>query len=118
MIAGGEHRDVELEEFVDDGGRDAESAGGVFGVGDDQINGALLDERRQVLAHADAPGASEDIADKENAHGGDLKPWMVTRGKTSMVVGRWSMGKESTVDGRRQRQSVVVCRSQFPDELG
>ena len=78
MIAGGEHRDVEVEELVDDGGRDAESAGGVFRVGDDQINRALLDERRQVLAHADAAGASEDVANKENTQCDDLKPWMVT----------------------------------------
>ena len=49
--------------------REAESAGGVFGVDDDEIDGAALDDVAEVLVHDAAAGAAEDVADEEDAHG-------------------------------------------------
>ena len=38
VVAGGEHVGAEVEEFVGGSGGDAEAAGGVFGIDDDQID--------------------------------------------------------------------------------
>ena len=68
VIAGGEDVDAEVEKLVDDLRSDAEAAGGVFAVGDNQVDAVLL-----LTSRADArwtmvrPGPSEDVADEENA---------------------------------------------------
>ena len=59
---------AEIEELFGDGGRDAESAGSVFAVDDEQVDGVRFQHVREVLAHDVAAGGTEDVADEENIH--------------------------------------------------
>jgi hypothetical protein len=68
MVAGGDDVRAEVEEFFRDGGRDAETAGGVFAVDDEEIDGVSFDELGQVLAYDVAARRAEDVADEENVH--------------------------------------------------
>ena len=70
VVAGGEDVGAEVEELVGDRRGEAESAGGVFSVDDDEVDGAALDDVADVLAHDAATGAAEDVADEEDAQWG------------------------------------------------
>ena len=55
-------------EFFGDAGSDAEARGGIFAVGDDQIDLALLDQVREAFTDDVAPGRTDDVTDEEGTH--------------------------------------------------
>ena len=57
-----------IDQFVVDRLGDAEAAGGVFAVDDDEIELPFGDQARQSLDDDGAPGAADYVADEENAH--------------------------------------------------
>ena len=57
VVAGGHHVDAEIEEFFGERRRDAEAGRGVFAVGDYQIDGVLLNQRRQAVFRDTDPDA-------------------------------------------------------------
>jgi hypothetical protein len=59
---------AEVEEFFGDGGGDAEAAGGVFAVDDEEIDGVGFEDVGEMLAYDVAAGRTEDVADEENVH--------------------------------------------------
>ena len=68
VVAGGDDVSAEVEELFCDGGRDAEAAGGVFAVDDEEIYGVGFEDVGEVLAYDVAAGRTEDVADEENVH--------------------------------------------------
>ena len=58
VVAGGDDVGAEVEELFGDGGRDAEAAGGVFAVDDEEVDGVGFEDVREVLADDVAAGAS------------------------------------------------------------
>ena len=68
VVAGGDDVRAEVEELFCDGGREAEAAGGVFAVDDEEIDGVGFKHVGQVFADDVAAGGAEDIADKEDIH--------------------------------------------------
>ena len=68
MIAGGDDVGAEVEELFGDGGGEAEAAGGVFAVDDEEVDGVGFEDVGEVLMHDVAAGGAEDIADEENVH--------------------------------------------------
>ena len=80
VVAGGDDVGAEVEELFGDGGREAEAAGGVFAVDDEEIDGVGFKHVGQVLADDVAAGGAEDIADKEDLH------WKSLYGEGSCLV--------------------------------
>ena len=68
MIAGGDDVGAEVEELVGDGGGEAEAAGGVFAVDDEEINGVGFKDVGEMFADDVAAGGAEDVADKKDVH--------------------------------------------------
>jgi len=68
VVAGGDDVGAEIEEFFCDGRGDAEAAGGVFAVDDEEIDGVGLDDMGQVFADDVAAGGAKDVADEEYIH--------------------------------------------------
>ena len=68
MITCGDDVRTEIEELFCDGGREAEAAGGVFAIDDEQINVVGFKHVGKVFAHDMTAGGSKDIADKEDIH--------------------------------------------------
>jgi hypothetical protein len=58
----------EIEELFCDGGGDAEAAGGVFSIDDEEIDGVGFDDVGKVFADDVAAGGAKDIADKKDVH--------------------------------------------------
>jgi hypothetical protein len=67
MIAGGEDVGTHVKELVGNGGSEAESARGVFGIDDDEVNGMAGDDVAEVLANDAAARAAEYVTDEEDA---------------------------------------------------
>ena len=59
---------AEVEELFCDGGGDAEAAGGVFAVDDEEVYGVGFEDVGEVLAYDVAAGRAEDVADEKNVH--------------------------------------------------
>ena len=68
VVAGGDDMGAEVEELFCDGGGDAEAAGGVFSVDDQEIAGVGFEDMGQVFADDVATGGAKDIADKKDVH--------------------------------------------------
>ena len=68
MVTGGDYVRAEVEELFGDGGREAEAAGGVLAIDDEEIDGVGLDQVGQVLMHDVSAGGAKDIAYKQNLH--------------------------------------------------
>jgi hypothetical protein len=68
VVAGGDDVGAQVEELVGDGGGEAEAAGGVFAVDDEEIDGVGFEDVREVFADDVAAGGAEDIADEEDIH--------------------------------------------------
>ena len=68
VIAGRHHVDAVREQVVADLARDAEAAGGVLGVDDHEVDAVPAHNRVEPGAHQIAPGAPDDIADKQDVH--------------------------------------------------
>ena len=68
MIAERDGVGAGVDEFVVDRLGDAEAAGGVLAVDDDEIELPVGDQSRQPLADDGAPGAPDHVADEQNSH--------------------------------------------------
>jgi hypothetical protein len=68
VIAGGDNVSAEVEELVGDGRGEAEAAGGVFSVDDEEIDGVGFKDVREVFADDVAAGGTEDVADEKDIH--------------------------------------------------
>jgi hypothetical protein len=68
VVAGGDDVRAEVEELFGDGWGEAEAAGGVLAVDDEEVDGVGLEEVGQVLVHNVPAGGAEDIAYKQNLH--------------------------------------------------
>jgi len=83
VIAAGEDVDAVVEEFVGEARGDAETGGGIFAVGDDQIDFLLSDDVGEALADDVASRGANDVTDEENTHAGSL-PLKEGGGKESL----------------------------------
>ena len=74
VIAEGDDIDAVAADFVKEVGGDSAAAGDVFGIGDDEIDGAFADEIGQFLMKNLPPGATDNIAETQDAkgHGGRI----------------------------------------------
>ena len=68
MIAGGDDADALLEEFFGDLRGDTKSPGGIFAIGNDEIDAMLVDNFGEVLLDHGAARPAKDVADEQNAH--------------------------------------------------
>ena len=68
VIAGGNDIDVEFEQFLGEGGRDAESGGGVFPVRDDQVDVSVANDSGQPVFDNGSAGTPKNVADEKNSH--------------------------------------------------
>ena len=68
MIAERHRIDAGLDQLAIDRFRDAEAAGGVLAIGDDQIEFPVADELRQALGDDSPPAPPDNVADEKNAH--------------------------------------------------
>ena len=68
MVAAGDDVDAVREQVVGDFGSDAEAGGGIFAVGDDEVDLAVRDEVGQAIADDLAAGRTDDVTDEEYAH--------------------------------------------------
>jgi hypothetical protein len=59
---------AEVEQFVGDGGRNAEAGRGVFAVYDHQIDMVLINNGVEFLRDNSAAGLADDITHKEQSH--------------------------------------------------
>jgi hypothetical protein len=64
MVAAGEDFDAAGEQFVGDTRCDAEAGGGIFAVGDAEIDFALGEDVREPVVNDLAAGRADDVADK------------------------------------------------------
>jgi hypothetical protein len=68
VIAGGDDVGAEIEEFLGDGGGDAEASGSVFAVDDEEIDCVGFEDVGEMFADDVAAGGAKDIADKKDVH--------------------------------------------------
>ena len=68
MVAGRDGVHAVAEKFVRDVGRDAVAAGGIFAVGDDDVEAVLRALFRQQNFDGVASGMADDVADEQNFH--------------------------------------------------
>ena len=71
---------AEIEELFRDGRGDAEAAGGVFSVDDEEVDGVGFEDVGEVFADDVAAGGAKDIADKEDIHLKSLHGGVVENG--------------------------------------
>jgi hypothetical protein len=64
VVAAGEDFDATGEQFLGDARRDAEAGGGVFAVGDAEIDFALGENVRKPVVNDLAAGRADDVADE------------------------------------------------------
>ena len=70
VVAAGEDVDAVVKQFVGQSRGDAEAGGGVFAVGDDQVDLPLRDDVGQAIADDLASWRADDVTDEEYAHAG------------------------------------------------
>jgi hypothetical protein len=80
-----------MEEFFGDLAGNAETSGGIFAVGYDQVDGAFLHQWSEAVAHDVAPRPPKNVAYKENAHGLFLENYTLMLTEYKQVVGRRSL---------------------------
>ena len=73
VIAAADDIDPGGENFLTDLFRDAEAAGRVLAVGDDEIDAELAAQARQVPGQRLAPGPADDISTEQEFHDGTLR---------------------------------------------
>ena len=82
MVAGGDDVGAEVEELFRYGGRDAEAAGGIFAVDDEEVHLVRFKQLGQVFVDDVAAGGAKNVADKEDLHPGEgsMRHTAVARG--------------------------------------
>jgi hypothetical protein len=68
MVAKRDDIDPGGDQFFINSGGNARTAGGIFTIGDDQIELLPLNERTDGAANDLPPGLADDIADEEKTH--------------------------------------------------
>jgi hypothetical protein len=68
MVAAGDDVHAGGEKFTGNLGRDAGAAGGVFAIGDDEVERVLLAQFRQKNFDGSASGFAHDVADEKHFH--------------------------------------------------
>src|SRR5216683_4433489 len=68
VVAGGDDVGAKVEELLRDGGGDAEAAGGVLAIDDEEVDGVGVEDVGQVFADDVPAGGAEDIADEKDIH--------------------------------------------------
>ena len=101
--AGGDDVGAQVEEFFGDGGGDAESAGRVFAVDDEEVYGVSFKDVGEVLAYDVAAGRSEDVADEENVH-----LWILARSDKKQIPRGNDRKKNKDISTAKAR--AVDCR--------
>ena len=69
VVAEGAAVDAGLEDFFEDGGREAGATGGVFGVGDDEVDGVVFDGDGEEFLDGEAAGFADDVSEAEDLDG-------------------------------------------------
>ncbi len=72
MIAGRDGIHAVAKKFRCDVGRDAVATGGIFAIGNDNVEAVLLAQLGQEFLDRTPSGAAYDVADEEKFHGGIL----------------------------------------------
>ncbi len=67
MIAERDRVGAGVDEFLVDRLGDAEAAGGVLAIDDDEIERPVADHAGQMLGDGGAPGPADHVADEKNA---------------------------------------------------
>jgi hypothetical protein len=80
VVARGDDVNIQFEQFLGERGRDTKAGGGIFTVGDDQVDPVLTHDSRQSLFDNGASGAPKNVADEENSHETSRKIDGTTRG--------------------------------------
>ena len=68
VIAGGEQINLGIQKLIGDLGRDAESCGGIFDVGDAEIDAIFLDQAVKLFLHQSSARLAEYVAYEEYSH--------------------------------------------------
>jgi hypothetical protein len=68
VVAGGDDVRAKVKELLGERGRDAETAGGVFAIDDEEVDGVGFENVGEVFTNDVAAGGAEDVADEENIH--------------------------------------------------
>ena len=94
VIAGGDHIDAAGEEFLGDGAGEAEAAGGILAIGDDQIELQRVAQARQFGRHHVAARLADDVAQEKNVHRKRLEALFGRMPSSAISCG--SRGSEAT----------------------
>jgi len=68
MIAAGDDVHAGGKDFLRGGRRDARTAGGIFPVGDDEVDTVLLPQFRHEFLDCATAGLSHDVTNEKNLH--------------------------------------------------
>ena len=66
VVAAGDHFDAGGEQILGEARRDAEAGGGIFAVGDAEIDVALREDVREAVVNDLAAGRADNVSDEEN----------------------------------------------------
>src|SRR5260221_6887021 len=72
MVAGGDGVHAAAKQFLGDVRRDAVAAGGIFAVGDDDVETVRLSQLGQEFLDRAPAWRPDDVADEQNFHAGKL----------------------------------------------
>ena len=75
VVPGSNHIHTAVEQITGGGGGKPVAVGGIFPVGDDQVNAFQLFQRRQTLSEKLAANAANHVADTKNIHSGFTFLW-------------------------------------------
>ena len=73
MVAERDRVGADIEKFLVDRLGDAEAAGGVLAIDDDEIERPIADEAGQMLRENRAPGPADHVTDEKNAQDHELR---------------------------------------------
>src|SRR5262249_961746 len=90
VIPAAEHFDAVAEQLLGDAWGDAEACGGVFAVGDQQIDFSCRNKIGQAFANNFATGRSDNVTNKKYAHSLKETKW-------SRPLGRGELGREPLI---------------------
>jgi hypothetical protein len=100
MVAAGDGIHARQKNFPGGFGCDAGAAGGVFAVGDDEVEPEFLPQFWEQFRNRAPARLSHNVADEENFHGKILTPKHTKeKPKVSVAGGCLSMGHSETSSG-------------------
>jgi hypothetical protein len=92
MVSGRQHVQTQSQQLLGNRGSEPESAGGVFRIGDSQVDAIGLFDVLQVIGHDVPPRRGENVADKQYIHAfirfrRDVRRHEAVRGAAEAPVG-------------------------------